>query len=238
MEFKAQKKQVLPVIFLIDNSGSMDGYMSYLNDSVNIMLNTLKNQEALRAEINVAFITFGTKAELFTPLSSIYKISEVKFQANGLTPLGGALKIAKNLIEDREVIASNSFRPMIILLSDGYPTDDYEVNFNDFINQGRSQKCERISLGIGDSYDNEMLKKFSTEGQVFEAKDASKLIDFFKFITMTLKDKSISLNPNRTPMTHLENYKKSSSKKLVEDKEKVENYENAEHKNDEYSIFD
>lgn len=198
MEFKSQVKQMLPLIFLIDESGSMGSCVNILNRSINNMIESLKIQESLRAEIYVSFITFGGQAKLHTKLKPIWEVEKVKFEANGMTPLGGALKIAKDMVENREIIPSNSFRPTVILLSDGGPNDFWEENFMEFINEGRSKKCERMSLGIGDRYIYNILSEFSSDGKVFEAKDATKIIDFFKFITMTIKEKSISNNPNKT----------------------------------------
>ena len=65
-----------------------------------------------------------------------------------------------------------------------------------FINDGRSKKCMRMSLGIGRDYDYDVLKGFSSNGEVYEAKDSMNIIDFFKFMTMTIKEKTLSKDFN------------------------------------------
>lgn len=225
MEIKSQKKQVLPLICITDTSGSMSNCIEELITSTNNMINSLKTQESLRAEVHVSFVTFGGNSRLHTPLTPINSIDEVRFEASGMTPLGGALKIAKNMIEDRDIVPSDAFRPMVVLLSDGYPTDDYETVLDDFINDGRSKKCERFSLGIGNDYDYDMLKSFSTSGDVFEAKDANNLVDFFKFVTMTLKEKSLSSNPNKTASNSLKSYKENTIQIFQEKTDKIESQE-------------
>lgn len=193
MEFVAQPKRVLPLILLVDTSSSMSRCMEELNTAIRNMLEILKEQESLKAEVHVSFITFGNGgANLHTALRPIHNIEFKDFVEGGMTPLGGALRIAKDMVEDRDIIPSKSYAPIILLLSDGAPNDHWENELNMFINDGRSKKCVRMSLGIGKDYDYEVLKEFSSNGKVYEAKDSGNIIDFFKFMTMTIKEKTIS----------------------------------------------
>ena len=200
MEFKSQKKRILPLILLVDTSGSMDSCINELNTAAKEMVEELAKQESLRAEIHISIITFGgNSAKLHLPLLPISEVKLENFNASGMTPLGGALKIAKEIIEDRNQITSDSYRPMVILMSDGAPNDAWEEPLRSFIEDGRSKKCERLSLGIGTGYIYEILENFSSNKKVFEAKDAKNIVEFFKFVTMTVKEKSISNNPNKSP---------------------------------------
>ena len=171
-----------------------------LNTAIRDMLGTLKEQESLKAEIYISFITFGKGgANLHTALTPVSDIEFNDFTVGGLTPLGGALRIAKDMIENREIIKSKSYTPIILLLSDGAPNDNgWENEMHRFINDGRSQKCMRMSLGIGRDYDYDVLKRFSSSGEVYEAKDSTNIIDFFKFMTMTIKEKTLSTDFNAT----------------------------------------
>ena len=111
--------------------------------------------------------------------------------------MGGELRIAKEMVENREIIPSKSYAPIILLLSDGAPNDNgWENEMYRFINDGRSKKCMRMSLGIGRDYDYDVLKGFSSNGEVYEAKDSMNIIDFFKFMTMTIKEKTLSKDFN------------------------------------------
>ena len=198
MEFTAQPKRVLPLILLADTSSSMREWMGELNTAIRDMLGTLKEQESLKAEIHISFITFGNGgAKLHTALTPVSNIEFNDFTEGGMTPLGGALRIAKEMVENREIIPSKSYAPIILLLSDGEPNDDgWEDEMHRFINDGRSKKCMRMSLGIGRDYDYDVLKSFSSNGEVYEAKDSMNIIDFFKFMTMTIKEKTLSKDFN------------------------------------------
>ena len=198
MEFTSQPKRVLPLILLTDTSSSMREWMGELNTAIRDMLGTLKEQESLKAEIHISFITFGNGgAKLHTALTPVSNIEFNDFTEGGITPLGGALRIAKDMVENREIITSKSYAPIILLLSDGEPNDDgWEDEMHRFINDGRSKKCMRMSLGIGRDYDYDVLKSFSSSSEVYEAKDSTNIIDFFKFMTMTIKEKTLSKDFN------------------------------------------
>jgi len=218
MEFIAQPKRVLPLILLADTSSSMSSCIGELNTAIRDMLGTLKGQESLKAEIHISFITFGNGgANLHTALTPVSNIEFNNFIEGGMTPLGGALRIAKDMIENREIIPSKSYAPIILLLSDGGPNDDgWEDEMHRFINDGRSKKCMRMSLGIGRDYDYDVLKSFSSSGEVYEAKDSTNIIDFFKFMTMTIKEKTLSTDFNATDFIKGIN---EDYKKIVKDRD-------------------
>ena len=218
MEFTAQPKRVLPLILLADTSSSMREWMGELNTAIRDMLGTLKEQESLKAEIHISFITFGNGgANLHTALTPVSNIEFNNFTEGGMTPLGGALRIAKEMVENREIIPSRSYAPIILLLSDGEPNDNgWENEMYRFINDGRSKKCMRMSLGIGRDYDYDVLKSFSSSGEVYEAKDSTNILDFFKFMTMTIKEKTLSTDFNATDFIKGIN---EDYKKIVKDRD-------------------
>lgn len=93
-----------------------------------------------------------------------------------------------------------AYRPAVILISDGRPDPGWEKPLNDFISEGRSAKCDRMAMGIGDDADLAVLEKFitGTNHQVFSAVDADKIQEFFDFVTMSVTTRSLSKNPNIT----------------------------------------
>ena len=82
MEFVAQPKRVLPLILLVDTSSSMSCCMEELNTAIRNMLEILKEQESLKAEVHVSFITFGNGgANLHIALRPIHNIEFKDFVA-------------------------------------------------------------------------------------------------------------------------------------------------------------
>lgn len=201
-DFIRQDAKPLPVILLLDSSGSMDGYkIDSLNRSVRDMIASFADEESTKAEIHVAVVTFGETAELHQELTPASEIDWEDLEPSGMTPLGGALRIAKQMIEDKDVIPSRAFRPCVVLVSDGQPNDEWKAELDRFIGEGRTAKCDRWALGIGADVDNEMLRKFlgDPEKSVHSARDASDIRKFFRYITMSQTMRSKSADPNVIP---------------------------------------
>ena len=205
-EFTNSKPRPLPVIILADISGSMkdDGKIEALNQSMRQMMESFSNSADLRAEIHVAVVTFGGTAQLHTPLAPASTVTWRQMAADGGTPMGAAMKIAAELIEDQQQIPSRAYRPAVLLISDGHPTDSkdqWEVGFDSLVRQGRAQKADRMALAIGADADEEMLKRYlnDPEKKVFHAEDAGKISNFFRFFTMSVTSRSHSTNPNEVP---------------------------------------
>lgn len=201
-KFTAPKAKPLPVILLLDVSGSMRGdKIRNLNDAVRDMLDTFSDTENGEIEIQVAIITFGAQVKLHQPLASSSTIQWQDLSADGMTPLGTALQMAKAMIEDKDVVPSRAYRPTVVLVSDGGPNDSWEKPLNAFISDGRSAKCDRLAMAIGADADEAVLGKFieGTSNQLFYAENAKQLRDFFKFVTMSVTTRAKSPTQNTVP---------------------------------------
>jgi len=199
-KYTVAKARPLPVILMLDRSGSMGGdKISTLNSAVNEMIQSFKTAGQGEVEINLGVISFGDGGATYDlPLQPVADITEISLQASGGTPMGMALKMAKDLIEDKEIIPSKGYRPAVVLVSDGAPNDSWQRPMDNFISGGRSSKCERFAMAIGTSQEDPVLNRFlsGTENKVFLASDADKIRDFFKFVTMSVSVRSRSQNPN------------------------------------------
>lgn len=209
MAFNPKKYNVpvakkLPVILLLDISGSMTGEkIETLYDAVVDMVNKFVEEEVKETIIDVSIITFGQSVDLHTPYTSVKELQANginRFRASGATPLGVALTMAKDMIEDRETTPSKIYRPAVVLVSDGQPNDSWKGALNSFINDGRSSKCQRFAIAIGNDVDREMLEKFTqNKDNVFFAEDAGDIVDCFQKFTMSVSVRAKSQNPNEIP---------------------------------------
>ena len=194
--------RALPIFLLLDCSGSMSGEkINTLNSAVVDMINDFRSEHLTEVNIQLCIISFGGEAKLHTDLTSVQTIEFLPLQASGMTPLGGALTILQNIIDDKEKVSSKGYRPSVILVSDGLPNDAWEVPLNTFLTSKRSSKCERWALGIGQDADYNMLQRFlgeDSDKKVFDASVAKEISKFFKFVTMSTIARSKSINPNET----------------------------------------
>jgi uncharacterized protein YegL len=193
----------LPVIVLADVSGSMadGGKINALNTAIREMLTLFTAEDGLRAEIHVAVVTFGDGgARLHQPLAPARSITWANLTANGPTPMGEAFTLARQLIEDKEVVPSRAYRPTVILVTDGQPTDGTACTsaLNELLQSERGGKAFRLAMGIGADADHAILNAFlaDTTKRVFTAADARQITEFFRFASMSVTSRTRSQNPN------------------------------------------
>jgi uncharacterized protein YegL len=201
-KFTMSAPKPLPVILLLDVSGSMHGAkIQNLNEAVKDMLETFRDTENGETEIHVAIITFGAEVKLHQALASAGDIQWHDLAASGGTPLGTAFKMAKAMIEDKNVVPSRAYRPTVVLVSDGCPGDSWKQPLDDFIGEGRSSKCDRMAMAIGADADEGVLGEFiaGAKNPLFYAENAKQLRDFFKFVTMSVTIRTQSRNPDVVP---------------------------------------
>lgn len=200
--FTVAKAKPLPVVLLLDVSTSMNGdKINQLNAAVKEMILDFAAAEKNETEILVSIITFGAEVLLHTPYTSAKDIEWQDLQVSGATPMGTAFSMAKAMIEDKEVTPSRAYRPTIVLVSDGEPNDNWEQPLRALVNEGRSQKCDRMAMAIGSEASNTVLNEFisGTEYKVFTAQDASQIQEFFKFVTMSVTTRTNNQNANIIP---------------------------------------
>ena len=199
-QFVENNKRKLPIFLLLDTIGSMSGEnISVLNQSVRQMVETFRSEHLSEVTIEICVITFGGTAQVSNDLAPIDKFEYNDLRASGNTPLGGALRLAREIINDKERVTSKGYKPTIVLASDGHPNDyGWENELNIFLTDKRASKCERWALTIGGDCNHQMLSKFvqGSTGKVFEATFANQIAQFFKFVTMSTSVRAASQNPN------------------------------------------
>jgi len=208
-KFTVPTAKPLPVCLLLDVSGSMKGSkIENLNSAVKEMLSAFAEEEKMETEIMVSIITFGEEVKLHMPFTKASQISWQPINANGATPMGTALEMAKAMIEDKQTTPSRAYRPTIVLVSDGHPTGSYKQALENFISEGRSSKCFCIAMAIGSDADENMLNRFitntpmlakDTPNRIFHANNAAQIPECFQRITMSVTMRTRSKNPNEAP---------------------------------------
>jgi uncharacterized protein YegL len=240
-KFTAPKAKPLPVFLLLDVSGSMgevvdpenvrrtgqtiesDGQtwelveggtskIQILNDAVKQMIDSFSAEERIETEFLVSIITFGDNAtQHLTPMAAS-TVNWKDMEAHGITAMGAAFSLVKRLIEDKAVVPSRAYRPTVVLVSDGEPTDNWEKPLDSLISDGRSSKCFFMAMGIGEKPGIQVLNRFISQtpilaevngneirNSVFHAMDADKIYEFFRKVTMSTTTRNKSQNPNNIP---------------------------------------
>lgn len=194
---QAIPKRIMPVFFLVDTSKSMEGQkIGAVNAAIQEILPDLRNMTDSQAdsEIRLAVLQFSTGCEWVTPggLISLEGFGEWEpLEANGLTDLGSAFAELNNQLSETGFIyrisgSSGFYAPVIILLSDGEPTDDWYGELKKLQQNKWYQSAIRIAIAVGDDADEDKLKKAIRNPELlFKVTNISSLKKVIKFIMVT-----------------------------------------------------
>lgn len=179
--YASKKDRHIPVILLLDVSSSMHGEpIEALNRAVQDMFDAFCAPK-IEKPIKISVITFGAGgAKLHQDLIKARdaKSNWRNMDADGMTPLGAALRMAKDMVEDREYMPKDEYyKGYFILASDGAPNDNWEEPMHNLIQEGRTAKYGRFALAIGDDADENMLRQFiqDQEHDLFYARNAAEI---------------------------------------------------------------
>lgn len=164
-DYGAMPRKLLPIIYVIDTSGSMSGdRIAAVNEAMRDTVEVLKDVSANNpaAELKIGVLKFSTYAEWITRNGLIYMSDFFwnDIEAGGLTNLGAALsEINAKLSRSAYLSSDVGFKaPVIIFLSDGGPTDDWELALSKTLAANKWFKvATKIALAVGDMADQQVL---------------------------------------------------------------------------------
>lgn len=179
----------MPLVVLADTSGSMSGAkISSLNQALNALVQDLKSDEQTAESVLLSIITFDDLVEEAVTLESIKNASLPTLKANGTTAMGRAFTVALTHLSNEQKVPRRSLVPVIVLASDGQPTDEWRRPLDELRRHQRVGSALRLALGIGDDADMAVLQTFaSAEYPVLRADEPEKIKTFFKWVTWVSK---------------------------------------------------
>ena len=187
-------RRMCPVIFLLDTSGSMCGApIGAVNSAIENVLPELisMNENNADNEIVVGIMSFDSEVKWIT--NELVSPEELKnswrdLNANGLTSMGEAfnelnqkLSVSHGFMQR----ASGSVAPVLFLLSDGEPTDDYFSGLNKLKNNGWYKVAARVAIGYGESNDDVLREFTGNRETVLHTNDPKDLKNMIRFVAIT-----------------------------------------------------
>lgn len=161
-------RKTLTVFFLIDTSGSMaGGKISSLNVAIRDTLPMLEqiSSENTDTEIKIAALQFASGCDWMYPRPLPVEDFEWNdLEATGLTSLGAAYQeLQKKLSQTSGFMqeANASCTPVMILFSDGVPTDDAKHGLDHLKENNWYKAAIKIAVAIGDDTNKDVLKEFA-----------------------------------------------------------------------------
>ena len=195
-------RRPLHFIWILDCSGSMGGEkIQQLNFAIREAIPAMQEaaNENPNAEILVRAVTFSTGARwhLATPTPAAqFKWTDVK--AGGVTDMGKALSLVAEQLR-MPPMTSRALRPVLVMVSDGQPTDDFGSGLKALMAEPWGAKADRLAIAIGRDADYDILAKYigSAEAKPLQANNAPALLNYIRWAsTAVLKAAS---SPTSSP---------------------------------------
>lgn len=185
----------LHFIWICDCSGSMsvDGKIQSLNYAIQNAIPDMQKvaDENPNADVLVRAIRFSNGAQWH--IAQPVAVADFKWQdlnAEGVTDMGKALSM---VAEQLKLLPERGLPPVLVLISDGQPTDNFAAGMKDLLDQRWGQKAVRIAIAIGADADAKVLQEFigNPEIQPLQANNSESLVRFIKWVsTAVLKSAS------------------------------------------------
>ena len=187
-------RKELHVFYVLDTSGSMEGAkISALNHAVEECTQALKTLAKGNgdAKLKMAVLEFNTNCRWVTANGPedleedfIYEYME----AGGLTEMGAALRELNGKLSQHEYLKSMTcaLMPVIIFMTDGYATDDYENALQEIRKNRWFRRGTKIGFALGDDADVAMIASVvGNKEAVIQTTDLELFKRLMKFVSVT-----------------------------------------------------
>ncbi|GAC1574644.1 MAG: hypothetical protein NVS3B7_06650 [Candidatus Elarobacter sp.] len=197
----------LHFIWLCDCSGSMSGEkIQSLNFAIREAVPAMRAEATgfPHAKVLVRAIRFADGAQWVDPEPvpiDAYAWKDVR--PGGITDMGAALTLLAAELSSASALPEAHLPPVLVLISDGQPTDDFDAGLRDLLATPTGAKSVRIAIAVGADADFDTLKRFIGEGEMdpLPADNAAELIQYIRWAsTVPLR---VASTPGTTPATVL-----------------------------------
>ncbi len=185
----------LPVYILIDCSESMAGEpMDAVQNGLETMLQQLKMNPHAMETVCMSLITFSAKAKQVVPLTEISQFHlPPKLTIKPGTAMGAALRLLRERIKQEvtrtTVDQKGDFRPIVFLLTDGQPTDDWE-EAADALKTVRPKIANIYAIGCGEDVDFHVLSEVTDIAYHMKNVTSDMISKFFIWMSASVQSMS------------------------------------------------
>lgn len=180
----------LHFFWMVDCSGSMfsDGKIGTVNNAIQECIPEMASaaENNPNAQLLVRALQFSTGASWITanPVP-VEDYSWEDMEANGVTDMGKAFELLAAQL-GIPPMPSRALPPVIVLLSDGQPTDDYKSGLAKLKALPWFKKAVRIAISIGRDADDDVLVEFTGNRElVLQANNPTALVKMIKWASTT-----------------------------------------------------
>ena len=154
------------------------------------------------AEVFVRAVRFSSGAQWHVASPTPVRDFQWKdLSAEGVTDMGAALGMVADALTV-EQMGERGYPPVLVLVSDGQPTDDYKSGIAKVMATNWGRKSVRLAIAIGADADHGSLSAFvgDVERSVLKADNAESLTQYIKWVS-TIVGAVSSPASKTTPVT-------------------------------------
>lgn len=172
-EFGVMPRRVMTLFLLVDTSGSMtdNGNIGKVNSAIEEMIPLLQevSDENADAEIKIAVLEFSSGCRWVTRdttgnpgVESLETFFWNDLEASGLTDMGAAFTELERKLSRSAFLgsATGAYAPVIILLSDGQPTDNTQPGLEKLKHNNWYKAATKIAIAV-DKANTSVLSAFT-----------------------------------------------------------------------------
>ncbi len=186
----------LHFIWIADCSGSMSGEkIQQLNFAIREAIPHMQKvaDENPNAQVLIRAVAFssGAKWHISQP-TPVDQFTWNDLSANGVTDMGKALTMVADQLKIPPM-TDRALPPVLVLISDGQPTDDFSSGLQTLTDLPWGKKAVRVAIAIGKDADEEVLQKFigHPELRPLQANSPEQLVNCIRWVsTAVLKSAS------------------------------------------------
>jgi uncharacterized protein YegL len=179
----------LPIVILADTSNSMKGApIDELNAGLLVFKEATEGNELAESRLEVLLMTFGGTPLVVNEFTPVVDFQPTSLVAMGGTPMGGALLLALQKIEERKDLyrahGIDYFRPIMIMITDGEPTDTevWDSAVEALVNAVVAKKVHFQAIGV-EKANMELLSQMSPTISPIKLHAVEKFKDYFEFLS-------------------------------------------------------
>jgi len=156
----------LPVYLLLDCSESMAGpAIEAVERGVQALVAELRGNPLALETAYLGVITFAREARVAVPLTELIQFQPPKLSVRTGTSLGAALKLLMDCLR-KDIVKTTpttkgDYKPLVFLLTDGQPTDDWEPAAEALRKANNPRIANVYAVGCGPDVDADTLKSIT-----------------------------------------------------------------------------
>ncbi len=187
-------KRPLNFFWVVDCSGSMYGdKIAKVNYAIQSTIPDMQQaaSENTNAQLFVQAMKFSSGASWITaqPIK-IENYTWVDLDVSGATEIGKAFDLLAGQLTIPPM-SDRALPPVIVLLSDGQPTDSYKTSLDNLLNLPWGKKAVRIAIAIGQDADRKVLTEFTGNPElVLDANNPQALVSCIRWASTVAKQVS------------------------------------------------